>query len=63
MSCAPVTPEMSYLLDALAPGMFSTEVQTHLRAMPEWEQVREWGNGLCEPAPGELRGMGCSLVA
>lgn len=43
MSCVPITPEMGYLLEALRGYQVSTEVQEQLRAMPEWEQAREWG--------------------
>ena len=42
MSCVPITPEVSYLLESLRGYTVSTDVQEELRAMPEWEQAREW---------------------
>jgi hypothetical protein len=55
MSCTPITPEMSYLLDALRAYPVSTEVQEQLRAMPEWERARDWGWIM---RTGELTGSG-----
>jgi hypothetical protein len=43
MSCVHITPEMSYLLDALRSGPVSPAVLDQLRAMPEWEEARSWG--------------------
>lgn len=34
---------MSYLLETLHGYPVSTDFQEQLRAMPEWEQAREWG--------------------
>ena len=50
-----MTPEMSYLLEALRGYPVSTEVHEQLRAMPAWEQAREWGWIMHS---GELTGTG-----
>ncbi|MET0566599.1 MAG: hypothetical protein ABW021_09165 [Acidimicrobiia bacterium] len=55
MSCVPITPDMSYLLDALRGYPVSTDVQEQLRAMLEWEQARKWGWIM---RTGELTDMG-----
>jgi len=55
MSCVPITPEMSYLLDALRSWPVSLEVLAQLRYMPEWDQARAWGWVM---ASGELTGSG-----
>ena len=55
MSCVPITPEMSFLLGALRGYLVSTDVQEQLRAMPEWQQAREWGWIM---RSGELTGTG-----
>jgi hypothetical protein len=55
MSFVPVTPEMSYLLDALWSWPVSDEVLDQLKAMPEWEQAQAWGWVI---RTGQLTGMG-----
>ena len=55
MSRVPITPEMGFLLAALRGYLVSTAVQEQLRAMPEWQQAREWGWIM---RSGELTGTG-----
>jgi len=55
MSCVVITPDMSYLLDALRAWPVSPEVLAQLREMPECAQAREWG---WVTASGELTGTG-----
>ena len=55
MSCVPITPEMSYLLDGLRSWPLSDGVLDQLRAMPEWDQARAWGWVM---RSGELTGTG-----
>jgi hypothetical protein len=43
MSCVPVTPQMSDLLEACRTWPLPTEILEELEAMPEWEQARTWG--------------------
>jgi hypothetical protein len=55
MSCVPITPEMSYLLETCHSWPVSPEVLDHLQAMPEWEEARSWGWIM---RTGELTGTG-----
>jgi hypothetical protein len=55
----PVTPEMSWLLDALRAWPVGPEVLAELRQMPEWSQARSWGWIM---ASGELTGTGSRLA-
>ena len=55
MSCVPVTPEMSGLLEACRSYPLPTDILDQLRAMAEWEQARAWG-WIMES--GELTGTG-----
>ena len=48
VSCVPITPKMSYLLEACRTWPLPAEVLEQLRAMPEWEEARTWG-GSCRP--------------
>ena len=55
MTCVPITPEMSFLLNNLKSWPRSPEILAQLREMPEWEQARAWGWVI---RTGELTGTG-----
>ncbi len=55
MSCVPITPQMSYLLEACRSWPISPEVLDQIQAMPEWEEARAWGWIM---RTGELTGTG-----
>jgi hypothetical protein len=55
MSCVEISPDISYLLDALRTWPIAPEVMEQLRAMPEWETARAWGWIM---QSGELTGFG-----
>jgi len=55
MSCVPITPEMSYLLEACRGWPVAGHVLDELKGMPEWDQARAWG-WIMES--GELTGTG-----
>ena len=43
MSCVPVTPEMSHLLEACQSWPLTPEELQRLQATPEWDEARTWG--------------------
>ena len=55
MNCVPVTPEMSYLLEACQSWPLTPEELQRLQATPEWDEARTWGWIM---QTGRLTGMG-----
>jgi hypothetical protein len=55
VSCVPINPAMTFLLEALRAWPLSAHVLEELRAMPEWDEARAWGWIM---ASGELTGTG-----